>query len=198
MRKHFLLVPIALTFSAASMMAQAPRPAAAKPAAPRPAAAQATAKPVGTIKELMDYIVIPTSQFLFGVVGSEEGPNGVVEKAPKSNAEWAEVRKNVVLLSEAGNLLMIPGRRVAGPNDKSNNPGTELEPAQMDALIAKDRAGFAKKAQGLAEAVAAAMKAVDAKSAEQLSDADGEIDEACESCHTTFWYPDQVIPDIKK
>jgi cytochrome c556 len=95
------------------------------------------------------------------------------------------------LLVEAGNLLTVPGRHVAGPKDKSNNPGSELEPAQMDALVAKNRALFAKKAQGFVNAAMIALKAVDARNVEGLSDAGGDIDEACESCHLTFWYPNE-------
>ena len=67
----------------------------------------------------------------------------------------------------------------------------------MEALVAKDRAGFAKRARGLIDATALALKAIDAKNAAGLSDAGGEIDAACESCHLTFWYPNQKIPDLK-
>ena len=61
----------------------------------------------------------------------------------------------------------------------------------MEALVAKDRAGFAKKAQGLIDATLIALKAIDARNAEALSNAGGEIDAACENCHLTFWYPNE-------
>lgn len=195
MRTSLLLIPAIFLPFAIGLVAQT-----AKPAAPRPRAAAAppsTYKPAATVKDLMNYIVIPSSAALFGAVGTVEGPNGFEEKAPKNDAEWAEVRKHALLLSEAGNLLIVPGRHIAGPNDKSKNPGTELEPSQMEALVAKDRAGFAKKARGLVDATVPVLKAIDAKNAEALSDAAGEIDDACESCHLTFWYPNQKIPDLK-
>ena len=191
MRTSPWLIPVTSLLCAATLVAQT-----AKPPAPRPAAAapQTTYRPVATVKDVMEYIVIPSSQFAFGAVGSVEGPNGLEEKAPKNDAEWAEVRKHLLLLSEAGNLLMVPGRHIAGPSDKSSNPGTELEPSEMEALVVKDRAGFAKKARGFIDATALALKAADAKNAEALSDAEGEIDDACESCHLVFWYPNQKIP----
>src|SRR5262245_62019219 len=100
MRKISWLIPIAVFFSAVSLVAQTAKPAAPpKPAGPRPAAAASAQKAVGTVKDLMDFMVIPASQFLFGAVGSEEGPNGLVEKAPKNDSDWADVRRNVVLLS---------------------------------------------------------------------------------------------------
>jgi cytochrome c556 len=36
-----------------------------------------------------------------------------------------------------------------------------------------------------------ALKAVDSRNAEALSDAGGEIDAACESCHVAFCYPNE-------
>jgi hypothetical protein len=188
MRTTLRLIPIAFILFAVSLIAQT-----AKPPVPRPAAAapQTTYKPVATVKDVMDDIVIPSSEFVFNAVSTVQGPNGVEDKAPKNDAEWAEVRKHALLLSEAGNLLMVPGRHIAGPNDKSNNPGSELEPSQMEALVAKNRATFARRARGLIDATALALKAIDARNAEMLSDAGGEIDAACENCHLTFWYPNE-------
>ena len=111
--------------------------------------------------------------------------------APKTDADWAAVRQRALLLAEAGNLLMVPGRHVASPKDKSKNPGSELEPAQMDALVAKSPAVFAQKARGNQSRGLIALKAIDAKNVEGLSDAGGDIDEACESCHLVYWYPNE-------
>jgi cytochrome c556 len=191
MRTPFVLIPAAAALVlSASVIAQTPKPAAPRP---RAAAPQSGYKPTATVKDLMDFIVIPSSEAVFNAVSSTTGANGVVEdKVPKTDADWAAVRKSALLLAEAGNLLMVPGRHIAGPKDKSNNPGSELEPAQMEALVAKDRAGFAKKAQGLIDATMLALKAIDAKNTEGVSDAGGEIDAACESCHLTFWYPNET------
>jgi len=188
MRTSFLLIPVTFLLFAAGLVAQTATPTAPRP---RAAAAQRAYKPTATVKDLMDYIVIPSSEALFNAVGTTTGPNGDEVKEPKTDADWAAVRERALLLAEAGNLLMVPGRHIAGPKDKSNNPGSELEPSQMEALVAKDRAGFAKKAQGLIDATLIALKAIDARNAEALSNAGGEIDAACENCHLTFWYPNE-------
>jgi hypothetical protein len=190
MRTLLFVIPATLFLFAAGLVAQTP-PSAAPAPRPRTTAAASSAKPVATVKDVMDFIVIPSSEFVFNSVSSTEGPNGPVEKQPRTDAEWTEVKKHALLLSEAGNLLMVPGRHVAGPKDKSNNPGSELEPAQMDALVAKSPAAFAAKARGLIDATALALKAIDAKNVEGLSDAGGAIDEACENCHLTYWYPNE-------
>jgi hypothetical protein len=193
MRTSLFLIPATFSLLAVSLVAQTAKPAAPKPAAaaPQPRAGAAGYKPSATVKDIMDWIVIPSSEALFNAVGTTTGPNGSEDKAPKTDADWAEVRQRAVLLAEAGNLLMVPGRHVASPKDKSKNPGSELEPAQMDALVARSPAVFAKKAAGIRAAALIALKAIDARDVEGLSNAGGDIDEACESCHLTYWYPNE-------
>ena len=125
----------------------------------------------------MDSIVIPASEAVFGAVSSEAGPNGDVEKVPKNDAEWQAVRRQALMLIEGGNLLMIEGRHVAPASAKSEHPGVELEPAQMDALMAKNKAAFTKAASGLIDTALVALKAIDAKNPMALSDAGGDIDD---------------------
>jgi hypothetical protein len=40
------------------------------------------------------------------------------------------------------------------------------------------------------------LAAIDAKDPAALVKAGGTLDEICESCHLTFWYPNQVIPPL--
>jgi hypothetical protein len=193
MRTSFFVIPATFLLLAVGLVAQTAKPAAPKPAAaaPQPRAAAAGYRPSATVKEIMDYLVIPSSEALFNAVGSTTGANGAEEHAPKTDADWEAVRQRALLLAEAGNLLMVPGRHVASAKDKSKNPGSELEPAQMDALVAKSPAVFAQKAAGIRAAALVALKAIEAKNVEGLSDAGGDIDEACESCHLVFWYPNE-------
>ena len=65
--------------------------ACSQKATPPPAAATTTAEtpmvPVGTVKDLMKGIVDPTSKAIWDAVGTESGPKGIVEKAPKTDDE---------------------------------------------------------------------------------------------------------------
>lgn len=188
MKRLLWVVPATVLVMAAAPFAQAPAKPAPRAAAP---AARTTFRPTATVKDIMDAMVIPASEAVFNAVSSESGPNGIVEKVPKTDAEWGEVRKNALMLIEGGNLLMIDGRHVAPASAKSEHPGVELEPAEMDALVAKNRGDFVKAAQGLIDASMTALKAVDSKNPMALSDAGGDIDAACETCHTQFWYPEE-------
>jgi hypothetical protein len=141
------------------------------------------------IKDIMDSMVDPSGEFVFQSVQQISDEHGVREKAPQTDADWEAVRERLVVLLEAPNLVVMPGRKVAPPDVKSQNPGIELEPAQIQKLIDDDRPAFIRRARGLQDAATVAMKAVDAKNKDALFQAEDGIDKACESCHLHFWYP---------
>jgi hypothetical protein len=141
------------------------------------------------IKDIMDSMVNPSGEFVFQSVQQISDEHGIREKAPQTDADWEAVRERLVVLLEAPNLLVMPGRKVAPPDVKSQNPGIELEPAQIQKLVDGDRPAFIRRARELQDAAAVAMKAVDAKNKDALFQAEDGIDKACESCHIHYWYP---------
>jgi len=66
-----------------------------------------------------------------------------------------------------------------------------LSSAEIERRIAADSTAFGAFARGLERATQAALAAIDARNAQALLEAGGTIDEACEACHVTYWYPDQ-------
>jgi plastocyanin len=142
-----------------------------------------------TIKDIMDSMVDPSGDFLFQSVQEISDEHGVTEKAPKTDAEWEEVRHHVFILLEAPNLLTMEGRKVARPEDKSKAPGIENEPEEVRKLLDADRPSFIRRARRLQDAAMLAMKAVDAKDKDALFRALDSIDKACENCHLHYWYP---------
>lgn len=174
--------------------------AACKRATPAAAPAEATADPmvpVGTVKDVMKGIVDPTSKAIWDAVGTESGKNGLVEKAPKTDEEWAVVQYSALNLAEAANLLKIPGRRMSLPeeaNAKSTPDAPELTPAQIEEKVNKDRAAWDKKADALQQTAAKALAAAKAHDKDGILNVGEEIDNACESCHKIYWYPDEVAP----
>jgi hypothetical protein len=142
-----------------------------------------------TIKDIMDSMVNPSGEFVFDAVYQISDEHGIHEKAPQTDAEWEAIRQHVVLLLEAPNLLVMPGRKVAPPHVTSQNPGIELEPVQIQKLIDDNRLVFIRRARGLQDAATLVMKAVDAKNKDALFQAEDGLDKACESCHIHYWYP---------
>ena len=152
--------------------------------------------PSSTIKELMISVVDPSADVVFNAVSLTVKKEGLVETKPQTDEEWSKVRHGAVTLMEAANLLLIPGRTVGRPGDTSETPGVELEPAEMDALIAKDRAGWERRATALHDVTAEVLQAIDAKDADKVFELGERVEAACEACHKHFWYPNEVIPEF--
>ena len=150
--------------------------------------------PTATIIEIMDAMVMPSAQILWDAVAVDVTEKGTVEKTPQTDEDWQKLRWTAVTLAEATNVLAIPARKVAPPGTKSQNPDSELEPAQIQAMLAKDRGAWVAHTKVLHEAAMEMIKAIDAKSIDGVSDAGGTLDAACESCHLQFWYPNQKAP----
>ena len=174
------------------------------PKVTRPAKPVASVKPDAqgfipqfSIEEIMESIVMPAAQIIWDSVAVDVTEKGTIEKGPVTDEDWAKLRWTAVTLAESTNLLVVPGRRAAPPGAKSENPDSELEPEQIQALIAKNRPAFVAHAHVLHEAAMEALRAIDARKTDGISDAGGTIDAACEGCHLQFWYPNQQLPDQK-
>jgi hypothetical protein len=185
------LVPAlaALCITAAACGKSEPAPAATASDAPQ-------YQPTATVKDLMQSIVDPSADLVWNAVTTVQTAKGTVDKAPQTPEEWLKVRHGAVGLSEGANLLMMPGRHVAQAHEKSDTPGVELEPAEMEVLINKDRAAFIQRAKALHEAGMAAVAAADAKDAQKLFEVGEQIEQACENCHSHYWYPNEKIPPV--
>jgi hypothetical protein len=147
-----------------------------------------------SIKELMESIIDPSADVLWGAGGTVVDKDGFHELAPKTQEEWLDVRRAAVRIIEGGNLLMMHGREAAPIGTKSDTPGVELEPAQISALMKKKQKSFDGFAKALQSIGLDSLRASDTKNAALLLDLGARMDSVCESCHQTFWYPNVVRP----
>jgi len=163
-------------------------------AAPAPAPVVETS-PVGTVKDVMKGIVDANAMAIWDSVGSESGANGeVIEKAPKTDEEWAAIEHKALTLAEAANLLVTPGRPMSRPeeaNAKSQPDAPELTPVEIERKVSENRAEWVKHAKDLQASAVKAMVAAQKHDKDGLLDVGEAIDHACESCHVVYWYPDQ-------
>lgn len=151
-----------------------------------------------TIKDLMLNVVDTNADVVWLSVTTIASEKGLVETRPTTDEEWARVKAGAITLAEAANLLMIPGRRVARPGEKSETPGVELEPEEMEKLINADRPKFYEHARALHNAAMLAAQAADKKDADKVFEIGETIEMACENCHRMYWYPNEVIPAFPK
>ena len=151
--------------------------------------AQPQYRPTATVKDIMTSVIDPEADVLWNSVATIVSLTGTEERAPKTDDEWAAVRRSAVQLVEATNLLRIPGRLVARPGEKSENPRIELQPETIQRMIAEDPATWSTLVDRLHDAAVPALKAIDARNARGLFDAGEHIEHACEACHQQYWYP---------
>jgi hypothetical protein len=119
-------------------------------------------KPVADVKQLMQGIVDPSADVVWDSVATIFTKDHVEERRPRTDEEWAHVRNHAMILTEAGNLLMMPTR-------------------------AKDGDQWMKMSQDLIDTAAIALRAAEGRNVDALLDVGGRIDEACENCHKKYW-----------
>lgn len=154
-------------------------------------------RPTATIKDIMDSVIDPNADVLWNSVATIVSVTGTEEREPRTDEEWATVRRSAIQLVEATNLLRIPGRQVARPGEKSENPKVELEPEAIQRLILGDPAKWTRLINALHDAAVPALNAINAKNAKDLFDAGDKLENACESCHQQYWYPPKTAPAWK-
>jgi hypothetical protein len=142
-----------------------------------------------SVKDLMESLIDPSADSLWGAVSTVVDKEGVHETFPKTQEDWIDVRRAAVRIIEGANLLMMPGREAAPVGTKSEVPGVELEPAQITALMKKKRKSFDAFAKALQGLGLEALRASDSKNIPLLMDVGGRMEDVCEGCHQTFWYP---------
>jgi hypothetical protein len=166
-----------------------PGAAPATVGAARPSTATRDRPVYSTIRDLMQSIIDPSADALWGAAGTVVDKEGIHELLPKTPEEWLDVRHAAVRIIEGGNLLMMPGREAAPVGAKSEAAGVELEPPQISALIKKNRKSFDFFAKELQALGLEALRATDAKDVALLMDIGARMENVCEGCHQTFWYP---------
>ena len=105
---------------------------------------------VGTMSELMVHMIYPTSDAVFYISS----------RTPTTDAEWGELQAKTLILAEASNLLMMPGR---------TRPGQ-----------------WSKDARQMLDAAWGAFKAAKAKDAAGVEAVSDQLYESCVSCHKAY------------
>jgi len=118
-------------------------------------------KPVADTKLLMQAVVDPSADIIWEAVKTIDSPAGTEEIRPKNQEEWAAVRNAAVAVAESGNLLMLVPR-------------------------AKDGGEWMKRAQEMIDTGEKAIRAAEAKNAEQLFTVGGDIYDSCSNCHRQY------------
>ena len=153
-------------------------------------------KPIAGIQDVMAGMIDPAADFLWESVSTTVEKGKTVEKQPRTDAEWAEVRRQAIILAEGANLIMMEGRHVVKEGSHLEDHGTpgNMTAEESEQAIAANRGAFTSFAQALRDVGVSMLTAADAKNPQGLIDAGDTMDQVCEGCHLQFWYPGQKIP----
>lgn len=165
-------VALILLISLASACTSAPAPEAEKPKAPAAPVAVAN----GNLAQVMRSILFPNSNVIFFAQSND--PEKVKKAKDESLATdilastyggWGAVENSALALSEAANLLMVPGRKCSNGKDV---------PIQNE--------DWPKFVQGLRDAGMTAYKAAQSKSQDKVLEATDAMTTACSNCHEKY------------
>jgi len=136
-------------------------------------------------------MIDPVADNIFDAVRTVVTKNGVVETVPKTDEDWEKIQIGAVSLAEGVYLLKIP-RPFAPPGDENNNTGpdaVELSPAAITAKLEADPVEWNARIEALRNVGLQVLDIVKRKDVKELWDAGQNLDEACENCHKSYWYP---------
>ena len=165
-----------------------------------PAAEESPYRTTSTVRDIMQSVVAPSAQGLWDSVGTISDARGTFNLEPRTDAEWAAVRRHAVALVESTNLLVIPGRHVAHATAQTlkaedAEPGSELHPAEIEKRVAANWPAWVAMAHTLHDSATTMLDAVDKKDVASLESRGSDLDGVCESCHLVFWYPPRTKSD---
>src|SRR5687768_14953478 len=113
----------------------------------------------------MTSVIDPEADVLWNSVATIVTASGTEEREPRTDEEWATLRRSAIQLVEATNLLRVPGRQVARPGEKSENPRIELQPETIQKMIAEDPAAWSTLVDRHHDAAVPALTSIDARNA---------------------------------
>jgi hypothetical protein len=159
-------------------LSQAQAPPAQR-AAPAPARAIGTASQAvvtATLAQLMKGILYPNSNVIFAAqdqnpadVPPAKEPSTATNPLASSYGKWEAVENSALALTEAANLLILPGRKC------SNGKDVPIKNADWPKLV-----------QGLRDAGMMSYKAAQSKNQDKILEAADAMTTACSNCHDKY------------
>lgn len=120
--------------------------------------------PVLDDHQIMSWVLDPATDVIWGAAGEVITESGVQDLAPVDQQGWDTVRNAAATVTEAGNLLMLPGR----------SRGADWDEFARGIVLIGQRA----------------IAAAEARDDQALFDAGGQLYNVCVACHQVYMLDD--------
>jgi hypothetical protein len=173
------LAALVVGLAALGALAQAPEDTPRTPLPPQTPVVPygAPGKSLLTVKDLMRHVLNPAAETFWLASGEVDDGDTTRQRAPTTDAKWNGALAAAATVLETGNLLMMDGRAVADPQ-------------------------WAKWSADLNKAGLAGIKAAQARDADGVLIAGGDMFDACRACHVKYiprkpevWAPLPELPE---
>jgi len=120
-------------------------------------------------RELMNRVLDPPADVIWGSAGSVLTAEGEQDLAPVDEEGWAAVVNAAAVVAEGGNLLMMPGR----------TRGTDWDEFAQGMIVIAERA----------------MAAAEGQDADALFEVGGQLYNVCVACHQQYMLPEAEVAE---
>lgn len=127
-------------------------------------------KPTTNTKDLMNWILDPSADVIWGNSGWEVTEEGERELFPTTDEGWNELVHAAAMIAESGNLLLIPGRE-----NGADGRGED----------------WTAYSQALVETGNRLIEASQAHDKQAVFDVGGQLYRICLACHQRYLFPEQ-------
>jgi hypothetical protein len=157
-------------------------------------------KPYVSVRELMKYMIDPDSDDIFNAVGTTITTDGMVDREPRTDEDWEKIQAGAVSVAEGIYLLKVR-RPFTPPGDVNNSTGpnaVELSPEQITAKVERDPVEWNARIEATRNAALNVMEIVKRRDANAMWEAGEILDQTCEACHRSYWYPGEDADFYRK
>lgn len=155
--------------------------------------AMAADAPKVNLQQTMLTKVNPQGLAFWDITNNAQGDDGNVDVKKVKAADWARLLEIGKAIEEGGRMLASGNGIIAaapGAKLQDESPASS-KAADVQRFIDAQPALFRARAQELQRTGAAIVAAASKKDGKTLADLAGSLDEICEKCHVSFWYPQQ-------
>lgn len=133
-------------------------------------ATQPPYKPTTEMMNLMNWVLDPAADVIWGNSGWEITELGEQELFPETDEEWQELVHASAMIAESGNLLMMPGRE-----NGADGRGED----------------WIAYSQAIVDTGNQLLEASQAQDKQAIFDIGGQLYRVCVACHQRYAYPEE-------